>query len=497
MITPDRKVRKLMTEYQKTGNLSKSANRADMDPKTARKYIRRGKLPSQMKIERTWRTRKDPFAKHWEECERMLKDAPELEAKSIFDWICDKYPENYEESQLRTFQRRVSDWRVLKGPDKEVYFPQIHKPGKRMSTDFTHMNKLGITICGESYNHMLCHCVLTYSNWEWAEICHSESMLALRKGIQSALFRLGRIPNEHWTDNSTSATHTPDKSKHTERSFNKKYLDMMDHFGMIPKTIQVGEAHENGDVESLNGVLKRRIEQHLLLRGSRDFDSVESYESFIREVLKKANRLRVRRLNEEMVVMKALRVDRLPEYVEESSSVRPSSTITIQRRIYSVPSRLIGKTVRIKRYEELIEVYYKGKRQLKAPWMRGEVCHNINYRHIIRSLVRKPGAFRNYRYHQALFPTINFRSAYDVLNQHLTPRSADREYLQILEHAAYTMETEVDTALSLLLESKIQPRIIQVLDLCGSSKKKPNSMKPYSINLESYDSLLKDKLVTT
>ena len=122
--------------------------------------------------------------------------------------------------------------------EKNLPRPKVFQPDfvTGMSTDFTHMNKLGITICGEPFEHMLCHCVLTYSNWEWVEICHSESMLALRKGIQSTLFRLGKIPEEHWTDNSTAATHTPDKSK-TERFFNKAYLDMMSHFGMIPQTI--------------------------------------------------------------------------------------------------------------------------------------------------------------------------------------------------------------------------------------------------------------------
>ncbi len=64
MVTPDRKVRKLMEEYQKTGNLLKAALRSDLDPKTARKYIKAGKLPSQMRVEHTWRTHSDPFEQH-------------------------------------------------------------------------------------------------------------------------------------------------------------------------------------------------------------------------------------------------------------------------------------------------------------------------------------------------------------------------------------------------------------------------------------------------
>ena len=120
----------------------------------------------------------------------------------------------------------------MRGPDKEVFFPQVHEPGRRMSTDCTHMDELGITINREPFPHLLCHCVLTYSNWEWATICHSESLLALRSGIQAALFRLGHVPREHWTDHSSAATHNPTPEDGRRRPFNQEYLDVMDHFGM-------------------------------------------------------------------------------------------------------------------------------------------------------------------------------------------------------------------------------------------------------------------------
>jgi hypothetical protein len=207
MITPDRKVRKLMEEYEKTGNLSKSALRADVDRKTARKYLTAGKLPSEMPIDRTWRTREDPFSEHWETCQAMFDESPELEAKAVFEWMCREYPGSYQEGQLRTFQRRVRQWRTLSGPEQEVFFAQEHKPGVRMSTDFTYMDELGVTIAGEAFSHRLCHCVLTYSNWAWGSICHSESLLSLRTGIQNALTRLGHVPKEHWTDHSSAATH--------------------------------------------------------------------------------------------------------------------------------------------------------------------------------------------------------------------------------------------------------------------------------------------------
>ncbi len=491
-MTPDRKVRKLMKEYQKTGKLIKAAMRADMDPKTARKYMRSGKLPSQMKAAHTWRTREDPFEAHWPEVEQMLDVAPELEAKTLFDWLCERYPGVYGEGQLRTLQRKTRDWRTRKGPEKEVYFPQEHEPGRRMSTDFTHMGKLGITIAGEPFDHMLCHCVLTYSNWAWATICRSESMLALRIGVQSALFHLGSVPVEHWTDHSSAATHQPPAAaEQRHREFNAEYLSLMDHFGMKPCTIQVGKPHENGDVESLNGALKRRIEQHLLVRGSRDFESMGQYRAFLEDILDKGNRLHTQRLDEELARMRVLDVSRLMEYKEYNCRVRNSSTITVDRRIYSMPSRLIGHYVRVHRYEDHIEAYYQWVLQLEAPWIgRDGNGHCINYRHLIGSLIRKPGAFRNYRYHNELFPTEAFRWAYDTLCEWLNERNADREYLQILHHAAQNMESDVNAALNVLRGQQQIPRLDTVLGMTRRLLPAPPEMKPLAVSLNEYDQLL-------
>jgi hypothetical protein len=490
MRTPDRKVRKLMEEYQTCGNQSKAALRADMDRKTARKYLKAGKMPSAMEEPHTWRTRPDPFERHWPLCEGMLSDAPELEGKFLFEWLCEQYPGEYQEGQLRTFQRRVRGWRALKGPEKEVFFPQKHEPGRRMSTDCTHMEDLGITINRAAYPHLLCHCVLTCSNWEWATICHSESLLALRSGIQAAVFRLGHVPDEHWTDHSSAATHTPTKEDGLARPFNQGYLDLMEHFGMRPRTIQVDAPHENGDVESLHGALKRRLKQHLLLRGSSDFGSVESYREFLEQVLETVNRARSERVAEELGRMRVLKSSRLAEYEEYGCGVRSSSTITVKRRIYSVPSRLIGEAVKVRAYEDRLEVFYKGVHQLTAPWISREEAHHINYRHLIGWLVRKPGAFRGYRYREELFPTEAFRWAWESLSERLSERTAEREYLQVLHHASRTMECEVEIVLCTLRSLGQVPRLDRVLEACAPVLPEPPRLQPLVVDLRDYDELL-------
>lgn len=479
-----------MGEYQKTGNVLKSAFRSDMDSKTARKYLKAGQLPSQMQAAHTWKTRPDPFEKHWDICREILEGVPELEARFLFDWLCDMYPDTYQDGQLRTFQRRVREWRALAGPDKEVFFSQVHAPGRRMSTDCTHMDELGITINREPYPHLLCHCVLTCSNWEWASICHSESLLALRTGIQSALFRLGHVPLEHWTDHSSAATHNPTVEDGDRRPFNKGYQDLMDHFGMQPRTIQINAPHENGDVESLNGALKRRIKQYLLMRGSSNFKDVDEYRQFLEKILDNANRGRSERLVEELKNMKLLNVSRLAEYNEYRCIVRNSSTITVDRRIYSVPNRLIGENVLAKRYEDRLEVFFSGVYQYTAPWIARDNGHYINYRHIIGWLVRKPGAFQQYRFREELFPSEVFKWALDALLQNLCERTATIEYLQILYHAAQTMQCDVEKALSMLRLSGEVPRLDRVLKACKPMMHEPPRLSIMKVDLHDYDNLL-------
>lgn len=439
-----------MEEIQKHGGIGLAAMRAGMDRKTARKYVRLGKLPSELRQPHTWRTREDPFAEDWPALAAMLVEAPELEARTLFEHVADKRPGVYDPGQLRTLQRRVREWRAQHGPEREVFFPQAHRAGEAIQTDFTHATVLGVTIGGEAFAHQLCHSVLPFSNWEWATVCQSESLAALRRGVQSTLFRLGRVPAFHQTDNSTAATHDLRTGK---RGFNEEYLAMMAHFGLTPRTIGIGEKEQNGDIEASHGVLKRRLEQHLLLRGSRDFESVEAYECWLWEKLDAANRLRDGKLAEELVVMRPLMVSRLPEYREESAVVTSWSTVRVRRNTYSVPSRLIGETVRVHVFEQRLEIYHGGVLQLEVQRLRGTGGHRINYRHVIWSLVQKPGAFARHRYREDLFPSLTFRRAYDALTEQREAWKADVEYLRILHLAASTMEAEVEQALTQLLES--------------------------------------------
>jgi transposase InsO family protein len=449
----DAQVRKLMEEMTKHGKLGQAAMKADMDRKTARKYVAAGKLPSEMKAPRDWRTRPDPFVEHWPEVQARLEATPEFEAKTLFEVLRDEHPERYADGQLRTLQRRVKAWRAAHGPDQEVVLAQRHRAGEAAQTDFTSTAELGVTIAGAAFVHLLCVLVLPYSNWQWATVCLSESLAALRKGVQRALFQLGRKPLHHQTDNSTAATHQISDGEKgfidgRKRPFNEGYLAMMRHFGMTPRTTEVGAKEQNGDVESGHGALKRRLEQALLLRGSRDFPDHDAWQAFVDEVVRRANGRRGPRVAEELAAMRPLDVGRLPEFVEDAAVVSEWSTIRVQKNAYSVPSRLIGEELRVHVYEDRLEAYFGEKLELACERLRGRNQCRIDYRHMIWSLVRKPGGFARYVYREEMFPSLVFRKAYDAIQTPHHGTSGDLEYLRILYLAATTMQIDVEAALA-------------------------------------------------
>jgi transcriptional regulator with XRE-family HTH domain len=493
MTCTDAQVRLIMREQSKGRTQEQTAVKTNINSrKTVAKYERAGKLPSELKQPRSYRTRPDPFETEWPEVEQMLVIAPELEATALFDWLCRQKPGQYQEGQLRTFQRRVSTWRAL-NQEQWAVLEQVHHPGEVLQTDGTWLTELGITIQGEGFKHILIHCVLPYSNWEWGVIAQSESQLALQRGLQRTLFRLGYVPRYHQTDNSSAATYQVRHGPAGERDYTPGYLALLNHFGLEPRTIRVGCPEQNGDIEASNGGLKRALVQHLLLRGSRDFAGLEGYEQFIETVLDQRNQGRQARLNEELAVMKPLTAQPLGAYQEVRVKVTRASIIRVQNNAYSVPTSLIGRQVTVRLYEWHLEVYFGQKQIESMPRLVGQKKQHINYRHLIGTLLRKPGGFRDYRYREALFPSLVFRQAWDQLGQWYAPRKADLIYLRLLRLATRHLECEVATALTLLLADTIRwddADVEQLLQLQPSVA--IPLLAPPTVDLQQYDLLLQE-----
>ncbi len=493
MVT-EQQVRRLMRLMQTERTQSIAASKAGMDVKTARKYIRLKRLPSEINVEHPWLTREDPFSEVWDEVKTKLQINPGLEAKTLFDYLQGQYPGKFSDGQLRTLQRRVKHWRSTEGPAKEVFFAQQHHPGQLCQSDFTHMDDLGVTINKVPFNHMIYHFVLTYSNWETGTICFSESFESLSNGLQNALWELGGVPDSHQTDRLSAAIN----NSCSHKVFTQRYASLLRHYKLHGRKIQPGKANENGDVEQRHFRFKKALQQSFMLGGSSDFQNRDEYEHYLKNLFNQLNSNRQKRFEEELTVLHRLPNSRLDCRKNMEIKVGPSSTIRVSHNIYSVHSRLIGEIVKVRLYSDYLEIWYAQKCIEKIPRLRGESRSHIQYRHIIDWLIRKPGAFANYRYKKDLFPTHRFRMAYDYLGRHSHPKAA-KEYLKILYLAARENETAVDHALDYMFIKNIPICCETVRELIQSDQKleKSKDVNIDSVDLNIYDQLLLGKWTVT
>jgi hypothetical protein len=428
----------------KAGFSTASAYRIEQDPR----------LPSQRQAPRD-RRRPDPLSAVWD-CEvvPLLKSVAGLRPIAIFDELRRRHPE-LGAGIRRTLERRIRTWRALNGAEQDVIFRQEHPPGRLGLSDFTGMADRGVSIAGAPLDHRLYHFRLAFSGWEHAQIVlGGESFVALAEGLQNALWVLGRVPLLHRSDSLSAAFRNLDDDARQDQT--RRYEALCAHYGMEPTRNNRGVAHENGSIESSHGHLKQAIEDALLLRGSRDFDTLDDYRRFVDEIVGRRNARNAKRLDLERLALQALPARRTTDYEETIVTVTSTSGFVLRRVFYSVPSRLIGHRLRVRLHADIVELDHRGQRVAVMDRLIGSDKHRIDYRHIIHTLVRKPGAFRRYVFREALFPSLEFRRAYDALALGGADQ-ADLDYVRILHLAASDGEQCVRVVLAALLAAEITP----------------------------------------
>lgn len=193
----------------------------------------------------------------------------------------------------------------MEGPPKEVMFLQSHEPGHMAFSDFTKLKGIKITIKGAELKQLLYHLRLPFSKYSHMEVViGGESFQALSSGMQNAFWSLGRYTKEHRTDSLSAAY--KNRHKGDADDLTQRYHALCKDYNMKPSRNNKGEAHENGAIESPYGHIKRKICQALLLRGSNDFDSIDDYKFFIRQVVEKHNRRNKTRIDIEKLALQKL-----------------------------------------------------------------------------------------------------------------------------------------------------------------------------------------------
>lgn len=469
-------------KYKKQTTTRIAAAKSGMSEKTARKYLALGKLPSELKQPRTHRTRTDPFEDHAEEIKALYRRAPELQALTILEYLMEKYPGRYEMKHARTLRRRLRNLKAEFGKEQEVMFCQNIKPGRQSQSDWTCMNGLKIEIGGQLFPHLLFHFMLPYSRWEHVSVCFSESFESLTEGCERAFWQLGGVLEEHRTDNLSAAT----QKLGSGRVFTQRWQEFCAHYGIKPSRNNPGVSHENGSVEKSHDLLKTSIDQHLLLRGSRKFESLEAYELFLNLILLKRNEQRKSRVAEEAAFLRPL-----PEQRYNSPEVIPVwvntlGVIRLKGVTYSVPTRLIGFELIAYLYRDHIELYYGQKKieDLKRGWS-GE---QISYLHLIDQLVRKPKAFEQYKYRDSFFPHPLLKKAHERLQKE-NPAQADKTYLLVLQMAKRHGEHSLIAALEILEAEDTCPTPQAVKDLIDPPVKPSYEVHVLPPELSLYDGL--------
>jgi transposase InsO family protein len=428
-----------MTKYkQLRGECSQEAAAAKtgISVSSARRLESRTMLPSQ-RPPRHWRTRANPLEGVWaSEVVPMLEGAPALMAVTVLEELQRRHPERFEDSLLRTLQRRVRQWRAEHGGERELFFAQEHPPGRLGLSDFTVADELGVRIGGVALAHRLYQFAFAHSGWRHAcVVLGGESFQALTAGLQDALWMAGGTPEEHRTDSLSAAFNNLAE----QEELTQRYAELCEHYGIRASRNNRGESHENGAIESRQGSLKRALDQALLLRGTREFDDVATYSRFVAEIVGRLNARCARAWEVERASLRPLPQRRTRDFEELDARVSKYGLFRAKSGLYSVPSRLVGHRLKVRLYGERVEAWLGGVKVFECERLYGSVADNhprrIDWRHLLPSLRRKPGAFARWVLRDAMFPRSEYAQAWERISASLSERQACRLMVDLLDLA--------------------------------------------------------------
>lgn len=468
-----------------------AAAKAGISERSARRIEGSEVLPSQRPL-RSWRTRQDPLAAVWDgEVVPLLQADAQLNAVTLLEELQRRHPGEYGSEVLRTLQRRMRQWRALHGAEREVFFAQEHPPGRLGLSDFTVADDLGVEIDGAAFDHRLYQFALAHSGWRHAVVLtEGESFIALSTGLQAALWRLGGVPEEHRTDSLSAAFNNLAE----EQELTRRYEDLCRHYGMRGSRCNPGQSHENGSIESRHDSLKTAIDQALRLRGSRRFDDRAGYEAFVDQIVQRFNARAAKRLAIERPMLKSLPSRRTAEYEEIPARVSKYAIFTVKGVQYSAPSQLIGHRLMVRQYAQHIECWLGGQCVLQ----RARATHrdgqrhprNIDYRHLVAALKRKPGAFARWVLRDAVFPRAVYRLTWDRLAAALPEREACKTIVGLLALAADGHEAQLADELEQLIELDQLPDLKALTALLAPPQRELPDVAVQLPALEDYDELL-------
>ena len=480
-------------KLRQTHPIEVAAAKADISRATGYRIAHDPRLPSQKEQPRG-RRRPDPLETIFEaEVVPLLKETPGLRSVAIFDEMLRRHPE-LSPGIRRTLERRIRSWRALHGAEQDVIFRQVHEPGQSGLSDFTDMSSLGVTIGGQALAHLLYHFRLPWSGFEHAHvILGGESFVALAEGLQNALWSAGGAPREHRSDSLSAAFHNLDAD--AKADLTTRYDALCAHYRMTPTRNNRGVAHENGSIESAHGHLKNAVRDALLMRGSADFADLATYRAFLDEIVGRRNATHGKRIAAERAYLQSLPEHRTTDFEEVIVTVTSTGGFTLRKVFYTVPSRLIGHRLRVRLYDDRLEVFMGGTHLMALP--RGRAQPNgrhdqvVNYHHVIHALRKKPMALLNLVYRDKLFPRAAYRRAFEALTAKMPEKLACKITVELLALAHDRgCERELAEELDRVLDHGALPDPVALRRLFGPDPADLPTVSVLPVALDSYDALV-------
>jgi hypothetical protein len=480
-------------KYRQTHSVEVAAAKASISRATAYRIDKEVRLPSQDKPPRG-RRRSDPLEHIFDdEVVPLLKAAPGIRAVAIYDEMLRRHPE-LSAGIRRTLERRIRSWRAVHGKEQEVIFRQTHEPGRLGLSDFTDMTSLGVTIATQPLNHLLYHFRLVWSGFEHAHvILGGESFVALAEGLQNALWSVGGAPLQHRSDSLSAAFRNLDADARADLT--SRYEELCAHYRMTPTRNNKGVAHENGSIESAHGHLKNAVRDALLMRGASDFDDLGSYRAFIDEIVSRRNAAHGKRIDAERAQLQALPDTRTNDFEEVIVTVSRTGGFTLRKVFYTVPSRLIGHRLRVRLFDDRLDVFIGGTQLMTLPRGRGHADgrHDqvVNYHHVIHSLRKKPMALLGLVYRDKLFPRPQYRRAFEVLSAKLSDKQACKITVELLALAHDRgCERELADELDRTLDAGQLPDLAALRALFGPDPARLPTVHVQLASLNGYEALI-------
>ncbi|MDH3317894.1 MAG: IS21 family transposase [Gammaproteobacteria bacterium] len=483
---------RLYMSFRSSNDTPVAAAKAGVSTATGYRIDDDPRLPSQKKTPRG-RRRPDPLAAVWDaEIVPILKAAPGLRAVAVLAEIRRRHPE-IPPGIRRTLERRIRTWRALAGPEQDVMFRQEHPPGRLGLSDFTDTSELDVTVAGVPLEHRLYHFRLAFSGFAHARVVlGGESFVALAEGLQNALWALGGVPKEHRSDSLSAAFRNLDAE--AQEDLTARYQGLMRHYGMTPSRNNPGVAHENGSIESPHGHLKRALEDALLLRGSRDFDTLDAYRRFIDEIIGRQNANNRKRIEMERPALDNLPKRRTADFEEKVVTVTSSGGFMLRRVFYTAPSRLIGHRLRVHLYDDRLDCFLGSTPMMTLRRGRqpspDKGGHVVDYRHVIHALRKKPMALLNLVYRDQLFPRPAYRRAFETLCIEAGDKRACKATVELLALAhERTCEAELAQIIDADLDAGRLPDLAALRERFGPCPGSVPVVEVALVPLSAYDEL--------